>query len=247
MSAPRVCAVIPTYENPRTVCSTVQAVGRHLPDVLLVDDGSGPQGREACDAVAASGLATLLRRPRNGGKGAAVKAGFVAAAERGFTHVFQIDADGQHDLGCIPAFLAAAREQPEALIAGYPVYASSAPRSRLVARGLTSFWVAVEVGRRQCIRDAMIGFRVYPLSAALAARTRGDRMDFDIEIAVRMVRAGTPVVNLPVGVRYLSAQEGGVSHFRMLGDNLRFFGMHSRLCTSGALGWMRRTLLGRRA
>ncbi len=246
MSAVRLCALIPTYDNPRTVRATVAAVGRQLPDVLLVDDGSGAEGREACAALAAEGLATLVRRPRNGGKGAAVKTGFSAAAERGFTHVFQIDADGQHDLECIPAFVEAARQQPHALVAGYPVYAGSPPRSRLVARGITRFWVAVETGARERIRDAMIGFRVYPLAAALATRTRGDHMDFDIEIAVRMARAGAPVVNLPVGVRYLSAAEGGVSHFKMFADNLRFFGMHSRLCTSGALGWARRALLGRR-
>ena len=55
-------------------------------------------------------------------KGRAVKAGFEVAAQHGCTHVFQVDADGQHDLGRMPEFLRAAAERPEALVLGYPVY-----------------------------------------------------------------------------------------------------------------------------
>jgi len=71
-------------------------------------------------------------------------------------------------------------------------------------------------------------------------------MDFDIEIVVRMARAGVPVVNLPVGVRYPPAEAGGVSHFRPVADNLRFCWLHTRLCVGGTLGWIRRAVGGRR-
>jgi len=241
----RVCAVVPTLDNPATVRAVVLAVRAHVPDVILVDDGSGPAGRAACDAIAADGLAALERRSRNGGKGSAVKTGFAAAAARGFTHVFQVDADGQHDVAAMPAFLAAAADRPDALVLGHPEYDGSAPRGRLAARRFTAFWVTLELGRRERVVDAMVGFRVYPLRAALDVRVRSNHMDFDVEIAVRMARAGTPVVNLPVRVRYLSTEEGGVSHFQPLRDNLRFFGIHGRLCTSGLLGWARRRLRGR--
>ena len=63
------------------------------------------------------------------------------------------------------------------------------------------------------------------------------------EIAVRMAWTGMPVVNLPVGVRYLDAAEGGVSHFRPLGDNLRFGWLHSRLCTRASWNWFWRKAL----
>ena len=59
-------------------------------------------------------------------------------------------------------------------------------------------------------------------------------MDFDIEIAVRMIWEGCPVVNVPTLVRYLTAAEGGVSHFRMVRDNLLISWAHTKLC-SGAL------------
>ena len=238
----RVCAVIPTFDNAATVRDAVLAVRAHVPDVVLVDDGSGPEGRAACEELAAEGLVELVRRGANGGKGAAVKAGLAAARARGFTHVFQVDADGQHDAARMADFLATARERPEALVLGYPAFDASAPRLRRFGHGFTAFWVGLELGGTRRVVDTQCGFRVYPLPAALAARARGDHMDFDIEIVVRLARAGTPVVNLPVGVRYLSARAGGVSHFQPLRDNARFFRLHSRLCTEGMLGWAGRVL-----
>jgi glycosyltransferase involved in cell wall biosynthesis len=243
----RPCALVPTYDNPLTVRGVVQALRAHLPDVILVDDGSAAPGRAACDALAAEGLVHLERHARNAGKGVALRTGLTAARARGFTHALQVDADGQHDIAEAPAFLEAGRARPDALVVAYPLYDSSAPRSRRFARGITAFWVRLELGRRVPVEDALIGFRLYPVPAALDARTRGERMQIDIELLVRMARRGTPVVNLPVRVRYLSPEEGGVSHFSMLADNLRFFGLHARLCTSGLAGWLRARLAGGRA
>jgi len=232
------CAVIPTYDNPDTIRAVVLAVGEHLP-VIVVDDGSAAPGRAAVAAIGAEGLAQIHHRGQNGGKGAAVTTGFELARDAGYSHALQIDADGQHALDDIPRFLAAAREQPEALILGAPVYDQSAPRGRLIGRQITRFWTNIETYGR-VIDDPMCGFRVYPVAAACEVAPRcGERMDFDIEVAVRLVWAGLPVVNLPTEVRY---PEGGVSHFDMLGDNLRISWMHTRLVITSwtRLLWTRR-------
>jgi glycosyltransferase involved in cell wall biosynthesis len=238
----RPCALIPTFDNPRTVTGTVEAVHAHLAHILLIDDGSGAETRAACEQLADRGLVRLHRRPTNGGKGAAVRDGFELAQRLGYTHAFQIDGDGQHDIACMPAFLDAARQQPDALVLGFPVYGETAPRGRVIARRITDFWVALELAGKVRIRDAMIGFRVYPLDASLAVCSAGKRMDFDIEIVVLLARHGTPVVNLPVGVRYLETGAGGVSHFRLLRDNLGFCRLHARLCIVGFFGWAGRLL-----
>lgn len=227
------CAVIPTYDNPATVRAVVEAVRAHVADVVVVDDGSGAAGRAAVDAITSSGLAHLERHARNAGKGAAVKSGFTAAQRLGATHVLQVDADGQHDLGDVPRFLAEARAHPDALILGRPVFDATQPRSRAFARQLSIFWVSVETGGR-AIADPQCGFRVYPLAAALAARARGDHMEFDLELPVRMVWAGTPVRNIPTRVRYLSADEGGVSHYDVLRDTARISWLHVRLALGAA-------------
>lgn len=226
----RPCMVIPTFDNPKTVERVVAEARNYLPDILIVDDGSGPDGKLACERVADSGQALLRRRPENGGKGAAVKTGLSWAQELGFSHAVQVDADGQHDLDYIPHLLALGREHPEALVLGCPRYDDSAPQLRRTARKFTQFWIDLEVGRG-VIEDAMVGFRLYPIDETLAARAGGNRMDFDVEIPVRMAWRGVPIINLPVPVRYLTEEEGGVSHFQPVWDNVRFSWLHARLTT----------------
>jgi glycosyltransferase involved in cell wall biosynthesis len=225
----RPCVLIPTYDNPATIRSVVLRVRERLPEVVVVNDGSGPEGRAACEALAAEGLAHVVHRPRNGGKGAAVKTGFAEAHRLGYTHALQVDADGQHDLDDVPRFLEVARAHPDALVLGAPVFDGTAPAARQIGRQITAFWVAVEAGRG-VIRDAMCGFRVYPLADAVAARVPGNMMDFDPEVAVRLAWRGVPVINLPTKVRYVSRDEGGVSHFRLVKDNALIAWMHTRLC-----------------
>ena len=92
--AMRICAVIPTFDNPLTIAKVVDDVRRHVAEVLVVDDGSGEDGRRAIDELERRGAARVIRRETNGGKGAAVKAGLRAARALGFSHALQIDADG---------------------------------------------------------------------------------------------------------------------------------------------------------
>jgi glycosyltransferase involved in cell wall biosynthesis len=237
--------VVPTFDNPLTVRATVERVRRDLPDVIVVDDGSAEPGRLAVESLAGQAQTIVVRQPRNAGKGAAVKAGFDVARRMCFTHVLQVDADGQHDLDDVPRFLEAARKNPEALILGRPVFDESQPRGRGFARKISQFWVSLETGGR-AIGDPQCGFRVYPLEAAIAARARGNRMEFDQELPVRMVWRSIPVLNIPTRVRYLSNEEGGVSHFRMVRDNLRISAMHTRLVVEAPIALARRAIRSRR-
>ncbi len=236
MSEFRPCVLVPTYDNPATVRDVVLRARAHLADVVVVDDGSGPAGRAACEALAAEGLAHVIHRARNGGKGAAVKDGFRAARAKGFTHALQVDADGQHAIDDIPRLLDAACARPEALVLGRPEFDESAPKARRYGREITRFWTNVEAGG-PVIGDPMCGFRVYPLDAAIAADARGDAMDFDPEVAVRMVWLGVPVVNVPTRVRYIPRAEGGVSHFRLVRDNALISWMHTRLMLTRIARW----------
>ncbi len=226
----RPAALIPTYDNARTLRAVVEALRRRLPEVIVVDDGSGVETQEVVAALAAEGLIQTTRHAQNRGKGGAVKTGFALARELGFTHVLQVDADGQHQLDDVPRFLEVARQHPRSLVLGHPVFDASVPRGRLIGRQLTIFWTRIETGGRQIV-DPMCGFRVYPLAATEGLRA-GDRMDFDIEVAVKLVWRGVPVINLPTQVKY---PEGGVSHFRMFKDNLLISWMHTRLVVGAAL------------
>lgn len=228
MTSFRPCILIPTYDNPGTIRKVVLAVRAILPDVVVVDDASGEANRLEVEKLGKDGLALVTRREKNGGKGAAVKTGFRFASEHGFTHALQVDADGQHALEDVEKFLAIAKEQPEAVILGQPIFDETAPTHRKILRQVTIFWTRREVGDDR-VGDPLCGFRVYPLRAAMATNTIGDRMDFDPEIVVRLAWMGVPFVHVPTRVRYFTAAEGGVSHWRALEDNWLISKMHTRL------------------
>jgi polyprenyl-phospho-N-acetylgalactosaminyl synthase len=227
----RPCVVIPTFNNVATLRAVIGEISFSISSIIVVDDGSAQPTRDLVSQLGREGLIIAHHRPSNGGKGAAVKDGFQLAHELGFTHVLQIDADGQHDLSQTAEFLATSEANPTSLILGYPIFGADAPAARVRGRKLTNLCVAWQAGRG-VIKDAMIGFRVYPLEPALALRGLTDRMDFDIEIAVRLAWAGLSVRNLPIGVRYLTAEEGGISSFQPIGDNARVSWLHTRLCVS---------------
>lgn len=226
--SPRTLAIIPVYNHAGAVATVVKGVRAQGLPCLLVDDGSEPGCAAALDTLAELAEVTLLRLPVNQGKGGAVMAGLLEAERRGFTHALQIDADGQHDTACIPDFLAKSHQSPQSVICGCPVFDASVPRERLYGRVLTQVWVWINTLSRS-IEDAMCGFRIYPLAttAALVRDTRlGRRMDFDIDILVRLHWRGLRIVSQPTPVRY---SLDGVSHFDMLRDNLAISKLHARL------------------
>lgn len=233
----RPCAIVPVYDHGSTAGAVAEALHAAGLPVLLVDDGSGDETRarlrDIAERIPRSVLFTL---PQNRGKGSAVSFGFRQAAAMGYTHALQVDADGQHDLADVPLLIRAARESPTAVVSGSPVFDSSVPQARRVGRKITVFWVAVETLSRD-IPEAMCGFRVYPLAsvcALLSRRTLSPRMGFDIEVLVRLHWLGVGMRFLPTRVVY---PPGGLSHFRMIRDNLAitlvhvrlFFGMAARL------------------
>ena len=226
---PKVCAVIPVYEHHVPVRMVVAALRAHRLTCYLVDDGSGPECAHALAGLARSDPAILLLRlPRNRGKGAAVRRGLLTAAAQGWTHALQIDADGQHDLADIPRFLAESRKNPDAVICGCPLFGSDTPPSRLYGRRLTRFWVWVNTLSTE-IPDAMCGLRVYPLRAVTGILHRpriGRRMDFDIEILVRLHWLGVPMRWIETEITY---PPDGQSHFRMWLDNALISRVHAEL------------------
>ena len=121
-------AVIPVYNHGEAVGAVAANVRSHGLRCILVDDGSSAECAAVLDALAQAPDVTLVRLAVNQGKGGAMMAGLRAAAAAGHSHALQIDADGQHDAGDIPRFLAHAAAQPQAVICGTPVYDESCRR-----------------------------------------------------------------------------------------------------------------------
>lgn len=230
--------LIPSYNPGRKVLATVRAARAQWTPVWVVVDGSTDGSAEwlAEEAANDPGLRVLVL-PHNQGKGSAVLHGITLAAQAGFTHALTMDSDGQHPEGLIPAFMAASQASPDAMVLGKPVFGPEAPALRVNGRKISNGWANLET-LGMGIGDSLYGFRVYPI-APLMQVMQGTRFmrrfDFDPEAVVRLCWAGVRPLNLDAPVRYFSPQEGGVSHFNYLRDNLLLSWMHTRLFTGFVL------------
>lgn len=232
MSATRHAVLIPSYNTGAKVYETVRAARAQWSPVWVVVDGSTDGTAEGLQRLAeADAQLHVIVLPRNQGKGAAVLAGLQAAREAGFTHVLTMDSDGQHPAGLIPQFMARSVEHPDAMVLGKPVFDASAPLLRVRGRRISNGWTDLET-LNAGIGDSLYGFRVYPIEPLMAVMKRQPwmrRFDFDTEAVVRLAWRGVAPINLPAPVKYLTAEEGGVSHFRYGRDNLLLTWMHTRL------------------
>lgn len=224
--------LIPSYNTGPTVYETVRAARAHWTPVWVVTDGSTdgtPAGLREM-AAADPGL-TLIELPANAGKGAAVLHGLQAAHEAGFTHALTMDSDGQHPAALIGEFMRLSIHHPETMVLGRPVFDASAPLLRVRGRRVSNWWTNLET-LGAGIDDSLYGFRVYPIADLVAVMRRQPwmrRFDFDTEAVVRLAWRGVKPLNLAAPVRYLTAAEGGVSHFQYGRDNLLLTWMHIRL------------------
>jgi glycosyltransferase involved in cell wall biosynthesis len=237
------CVVIPHFNHHQPLAGVLGELEQAGLPVIVVDDGSAAASREALRALASSRpWLTLVEQPVNAGKGAAFLRGMQMAARARFTHAVQIDADGQHDVADLSKLVAESREHPHCIVSGLPLFGDDIPPSRLHGRKMT-LWLARVETLSMAIRDAMCGYRVYPVAAflALCGATRlGRRMDFDAEVLVKACWRGQDLRFVPTRVRY---PPGGVSHFRLFRDNVDMTLMHLRLI--GGMLWRFPRLLAR--
>jgi glycosyltransferase involved in cell wall biosynthesis len=224
--------LIPSYNPGPGVIDTVRQARAQWTPVWVVVDGStdGTDRLLQAEAARDPGLRVIVL-PQNQGKGSAVLAGIEQAAREGFTHALTMDSDGQHPADLIPTFMAASQRDPGTMVLGKPVFGPEAPALRVNGRKVSNGWANLET-LWMGVGDSLYGFRVYPI-APLAKIMRGNRFmrrfDFDPEAVVRMCWLGVKPVNVPATVKYFRPDEGGVSHFNYLRDNLLLTWMHSRL------------------
>jgi glycosyltransferase involved in cell wall biosynthesis len=224
--------LIPSYNPGPQVLQTVADARAQWSPVWVIVDGS-------TDGTAAQLQALAMQDPNlkvevlpvNQGKGAAVLHGITLASQQGYTHALTMDSDGQHPAALIPRFMEESMRSPNTMVLGKPVFGPEAPALRVNGRKVSNGWANLET-LWMGIGDSLYGFRVYPITPLMRVMQRHRfmrRFDFDPEAVVRLCWAGVRPVNLEAPVRYLSAAEGGVSHFKYLRDNTLLSWMHTRL------------------
>lgn len=224
--------LIPSYNTGDKVYQTVRAAREQWAPVWVVVDGSTDGTGEGLSKMAEQDpqLRVMVLK-ENHGKGAAVLHGLRVAVHEGYTHVLTMDSDGQHPPEKIPEFMQVSQANPDGLVLGRPVFDASAPLLRVRGRKVSNWWANFET-LWQGIGDSLYGFRVYPAQMLLGVMENSYWMrhfDFDPEAAVRLCWCGARPINVDAPVKYFAADEGGVSHFNYLRDNVLLTSMHLRL------------------
>ncbi|MGK2857523.1 MAG: glycosyltransferase family 2 protein [Thermoanaerobaculia bacterium] len=219
--AERFLVVIPALDAGTSVAGVVKASLVHLPEVVVVNDGS----RDATAKAAAEAGATVLHHARNLGKGAALKTGFQFSLEHGFDAVVTVDADGQHLPSEIPRFLRAFRETEADLVIGdrSHLFGGMLPRRRNA--NMFSAWAISQCAGTR-VGDSQSGFRLYSASLLREVTIRANGFAAESEIIVRAGRLNRKVISIPIDLGFVNGIS--TSHYRPLLDTLRIAGVVAR-------------------
>lgn len=234
-----VCAVIPTYQNAKTLLKVVTDVHRVVDTVFVVDDGSNDGTAALLDkATGNERPEKVLTHPKNCGKGAALKTGLTYARQQGFRYAVTVDADGQHRADDIPALLKAVEEEPDALAIGSRgLQHENMPAKSTFANRFSNFWFALQTLQR--LPDTQSGLRVYPLRCLHGLRWMSARYEAELTLLVFSAWAGVKLLPVPVSV-YYPPRDQRVTHFRPGRDFTRISVLNTLLCFLMVVyGWPR--------
>lgn len=234
-----VCAVIPTYQNAKTLLKVVADVHRVVDTVFVVDDGSNDGTAALLDkATGNERPEKVLTHPKNCGKGAALKTGLTYARQQGFRYAVTVDADGQHRADDIPALLKAVEEEPDALAIGSRgLQHENMPAKSTFANRFSNFWFALQTLQR--LPDTQSGLRVYPLRHLHGLRWMSARYEAELTLLVFSAWAGVKLLPVPVSV-YYPPRDQRVTHFRPGRDFTRISVLNTLLCFLMVVyGWPR--------
>ncbi len=200
MSPPRVLVIVPAHNEQESLPATLAEARAAAPelDVLVVDDGS----LDATSKVAREAGVSVVRHPVNLGVGAALQTGFRWAVEHGYDIGVQLDADGQHDPGYLPALLAPVLEGGCDVSIGSRFVAASgyrAPLNRRVGMVLFQAVVKLAIGRR--ITDTTSGFRAYSRSVMQVCQHDFPKDFPDAPLLIGLARRGFRLDEVPVRMR----------------------------------------------
>lgn len=225
ISEKKICVLIPTYNNEKTLKRVIDGVLDYTEDIIVVNDGSTDSTKEILRSYSHIEVIDL---PENKGKGNGLKTGFRKAKELGYHYAITIDSDGQHYPDDIPVFVEALLNEKEdvLLIGNRNMSQDGIPKKSSFGNRFSNFWFWFETGIK--LEDTQSGYRLYPLHK-IPKKYFTPKFEFEIEIIVRTAWRHIPVKNVPVKVLYDPAER--VSHFRPFKDFTRISILNTILVT----------------
>ena len=223
----KICVVIPTYNNQRTLKQVIDGILNFTDHVIIVNDGSTDGTKEILNKYS---QLQVIHLQKNKGKGNALRQGFKSASSLGYRFAITIDSDGQHFPEDIPVFLKALEEENQdklLLIGARNMTQDGVPKKSNFGNNFSNFWYWVETGLK--LTDTQSGFRLYPIHFLKDLTFYTRKFEFEIEVIVRAAWNDVVVKNVPIKVHY--DLEDRVSHFRPFKDFTRISILNTCLVT----------------
>jgi glycosyltransferase involved in cell wall biosynthesis len=190
-------ALIPAYNEARTIGQVVSGVRPYVERIIVVDDGSS----DGTSRTAENAGAEVIRRQTNGGKGLALRDGLVRVLDSAFTHVLLLDGDLQHRPDeAVTLIETAARTGADLVIGERQFRRESMPRNRYWANRIGSRALSAFIGVP--INDTQCGFRVCRVDSLRAVSLRASGYEIETEMLIKLRRRGARVVAVPISAVY---------------------------------------------
>lgn len=207
-------AVIPCFNEAKTIGPLVSALRQQLPLVVVVDDGS----TDGTAHMAESAGATVIFHERNQGKGASLQTGLSHALHHGFDWAATLDGDGQHSPSDLPPFLSCAEETGTPLIIGNRMHQAAAMPW---LRRRVNRWMSQKLSHcAGCeLPDTQSGFRLIHLQTWASLRLSARRFEVESEMLMAFLAARHAVEFVPIGVIAAARK----SRIRPFADTVRWW------------------------
>ncbi len=212
--ATQCAAVIPCLNEELAIAEVIAGVKRHLPTVLVVDDGSSDQTAVRAEAAGAK----VLRNTHNLGKGASLRIGWNHAQQLGLNWSLSLDGDGQHAAEDMPQFFECAERTSACLVIGNRMHD---PASMPWLRRLVNRWMSRRLSNLAgvALPDSQCGFRLMNLDVWSRLPLHTNHFEIESEVLLSFARAGQLVEFVPIRTLYKSEH----SKISPLKDTIRWF------------------------
>ena len=195
----KIVAVIPAYNEEKTICWVVLSSLKYLDKVIVVDDGSTDMTAE----IAKKCGAIVIQHKTNLGKGAALRTGFNEALKRGATIIVTLDADGQHNPRDIPKIVAPILNDNAEVVIGSRFIEDSdnddMPKYRKIGNKLLNF---ITLPWKRNITDTQSGFRAYTRGIVKELDVKADNIGVDSQVLMELTKEDHKIVEVPISCQY---------------------------------------------
>lgn len=200
MQTPNVWAVVPAYNEEKTIANVIEDLKRFISHIVVVDDCS----HDATGEVAQRAGAIVLRHRLNRDQGAALQTGISYALMQGADSIVHFDADGQHCAEDIPSLLGPLQAGVCDVVLGSRFLRldthATMPMRRKIFLKCAVFFTYIFSGIR--LSDTHNGLRAFSRSAAERICITEKGKAHASEILHEISRLGLRVMEVPVTIRY---------------------------------------------